>query len=151
MWLDIGSEEEFEANERKTVRDAVIFKHQGQLFACENRCPHMGYPMNKGTIRDGVLTCAWHKWEFDMDSGGCLRGACDDLRTYPVKIEAGRVLIEKSEPYDHFAMHASQLVEGMRANDEFLQAKAISLMQKSGGQAEDVVLVAIEQAFRIRQ
>jgi hypothetical protein len=111
----------------------------------------MGYPMNKGTVRDGIVSCAWHNWQFDMKSGGCYRGACDDLQTFEVKVEEGRVLVALEEPYEHFAMHASRLVEGMRASDVFLQAKAISLMQKCGGESEDVAMVAIEQAYRHSQ
>jgi nitrite reductase/ring-hydroxylating ferredoxin subunit len=150
-WVDVGSVEDFKDTDRKTVKDAVIFKTEDGFYACENRCPHMGYPMNKGTVRDGVVSCAWHNWQFDMKSGGCYRGACDDLQTYEVKVEDGRVLLALEEPYEHFAMHASRLVEGMRASDVFLQAKAISLMQKCGGESEDVAMVAIEQAYRHSQ
>ena len=150
-WIEAGSVSDFKETDRKTVKNAVIFYSDGNYYACENRCPHMGYPMNKGTVRDGVVSCAWHNWQFDMESGGCYRGACDDLQTYATKVEDGKVYFQLEEPYDHFAMHAARLVEGMRASDEFLQAKAISLMEKSGGASEDVVMVAVEQAYRHSQ
>ena len=75
----------------------AVFRYEDGYYACDNRCPHMGYPMHKGTLRDGVITCAWHRWEFDLVTGGCYRGACDDLRTYPVRVADGRiqVLVEK--------------------------------------------------------
>ena len=78
-WIAAGSLTDFENSDRKTVAGAVIFYDGKDFTACENRCPHMGYPMNKGTVRDGVVTCAWHNWQFDMKSGGCYRGSCDDL------------------------------------------------------------------------
>lgn len=150
-WIEAGSVKDFENTDRKTVSGAVVFYDGEKFTACENRCPHMGYPMNKGTVRDGVVTCAWHNWQFDMESGGCYRGACDDLQVYPVKVENEKVYVQKQEPYDHFAMHAGRLVEGMLTSDHYLQAKAIALMLKSGGDAKDVVMVALEQAVRHSQ
>ena len=150
-WIEAGLVSEFAGKDRKTISGAVIF-YDGQNFtACENRCPHMGYPMNKGTVRDGVVTCAWHNWQFDMKSGGCYRGACDDLQVYPVKVEDGKVFVQIVPPYEHFAMQAGRLVEGMMTSDRFLQAKAIALMLKCQGTVEDVVMVALEQAYRHSQ
>ena len=37
----------------------VLFE-EGKLFALDNRCPHMGFPLHRGTVRDGLLTCHWH-------------------------------------------------------------------------------------------
>lgn len=150
-WIEAGSVKDFEDTDRKTISGAVIFYDGEKFTACENRCPHMGYPMNKGTVRDGVVTCAWHNWQFDMQSGGCYRGACDDLQVYPVKVEGDKVFVQIQDPYDHFAMHAGRLVEGMLTSDPYLQAKAIALMLKSGGEAQDVVMVALEQAVRHSQ
>lgn len=151
QWIEAGLISEFEEKDRKTISGAVIFFDGKEFTACENRCPHMGYPMNKGTVRDGVVTCAWHNWQFDMQSGGCYRGACDDLQVYPVKVEDGRVLVQITKPYEHFAMQAARLVEGMMSSDRFLQAKAIALMLKCEGTVEDAVMVALEQAFRHSQ
>ena len=150
-WIEAGLVSDFENKDRKTISGAVVFYDGKEFTACENRCPHMGYPMNKGTVRDGVVTCAWHNWQFDMQSGGCYRGACDDLQVYPVKIENDKVYISIAPPYEHFAMQAARLVEGMMTSDRFLQAKAIALMLKCEGTVEDVVMVALEQAFRHSQ
>ena len=150
-WIEVGPVTDFEKVDRKTVAGAVVFYDGEKFTACENRCPHMGYPMNKGTVRDGVVTCAWHNWQFDMDSGGCYRGACDDLQVYPVKVEDGKVFIQTSPPYEHFAMYAGRLVEGMMSSDRYLQAKAIALMLKTNGAVEDIVMVALEQALRHSQ
>jgi nitrite reductase/ring-hydroxylating ferredoxin subunit len=48
----------------------ALFKHQNTIFALDNRCPHMGFPLHKGTVRDGLLTCHWHHARFDLASGG---------------------------------------------------------------------------------
>jgi nitrite reductase/ring-hydroxylating ferredoxin subunit len=146
-WLDCGEIAYFDKHDRKTVKGAVIFKTPEGFFACENRCPHMGYPMNKGTIRDGVVSCAWHNWQFDLSSGGCYKGACDDLQTYETKVENGQLWLKLTDSSESFDKHSQRLIEGMRASDPFLQAKAISLLQKSTGDIKEIAAVAIKQAF----
>ena len=64
-----------------------VFKYKDKFYAVDNRCPHMGYPMSKGSIRDGVLICHWHHWEFDLKSGGCFQTFGDDLKAFPVEIQ----------------------------------------------------------------
>lgn len=65
----------------------------GALFALDNRCPHEGYPLSEGTIKDGVLTCDWHNWKFDLRDGACVRGG-EDVRSYPVRIEDDGVFLD---------------------------------------------------------
>ena len=93
-WIEACGVDDVPEGGCTTAAGAVIVKLDGELHAVGARCPHMGYPMNKGTLRDGVITCAWHKWEFDLRSGGCYRGACDDLPVYPLRIVDGMVEIQ---------------------------------------------------------
>ena len=48
----------------------ALFAHDGQVHAVDNRCPHMGFPLDRGTVREGILTCHWHHARFDLASGG---------------------------------------------------------------------------------
>ncbi|MDW3614249.1 MAG: Rieske (2Fe-2S) protein, partial [Nitrososphaeraceae archaeon] len=50
--------------------DLVIFYHEGRVYALDNRCPHMGFPLSRGTTKNGILTCDWHHARFDLKSGG---------------------------------------------------------------------------------
>ena len=36
---------------------ALFAQSENRVFAVDNRCPHMGFPLNKGTVNDGILTC----------------------------------------------------------------------------------------------
>ena len=39
----------------------ALFHANGRVFAIDNRCPHEGYPLVKGSVNsDCVLTCNWH-------------------------------------------------------------------------------------------
>ena len=74
----------------------ALFKDNGSFHVVDNRCPHMGYPMSEGSVRDGVLICHWHHWEFDLKTGGCFLTAGDDLKAFPVEVrEDGNVYVER--------------------------------------------------------
>src|SRR3954451_21231355 len=63
-------------------RQVLLLLHEGEVRALDNRCPHMGYPLSKGTITEGVLRCHWHHWRFDLCSGGCFTGGGDDVPVF---------------------------------------------------------------------
>src|SRR5437879_12954365 len=48
----------------------ALFADADRIFAVDNRCPHMGFPLHRGTVKDCVLTCHWHQARFDLSSGG---------------------------------------------------------------------------------
>ena len=50
-------------------RRIAVFADGEAVYAVENNCPHMGFPLDKGTVRDGMLTCHWHQARFDLKSG----------------------------------------------------------------------------------
>ena len=43
-----------------------LFADGGEVHAVDNRCPHMGFPLHRGTVSDGILTCHWHHARFDL-------------------------------------------------------------------------------------
>ncbi|HEY2892283.1 MAG TPA: Rieske (2Fe-2S) protein [Dongiaceae bacterium] len=82
---------------RHDGRQIALFATPDGVFACNNRCPHEGYPLREGTLSGGcVLTCNWHNWKFDLKSGENLdRG--EGLRTYPVETCDGAVWLDLTE------------------------------------------------------
>ena len=64
-----------------TPTGAVLVVADGEdVIALDNRCPHMGFPLQRGSIEDGILTCHWHHARFDLRSGStfdpCGRTTC---------------------------------------------------------------------------
>ena len=41
-------------------RSIALFNEGDKIYATDNQCPHMGYPLVRGVVRHGVLTCDWH-------------------------------------------------------------------------------------------
>jgi len=70
------------------VGDAVVFNVSGRLCVTDAKCPHLGGPLNEGTLQGSTLTCPWHGSEFDVCTGAVLRGpAMEPVRTYTVSVE----------------------------------------------------------------
>ena len=55
-----GSLEELKAKRRLVVhgghRPILVIYDCGRVFALDNRCPHMGFPLERSSVEDGILT-----------------------------------------------------------------------------------------------
>ena len=70
----------------------------GQLYAIEDDCPHVGGPLDEGELEGEVLTCPWHLAQFDIRTGRVLRGpARSDVPTYAVRVEGDDILVARPE------------------------------------------------------
>ncbi len=101
-WFDAGLRTELQAKGRRVVKagrkQILLIDDGGRVFACNNRCPHEGYPLSEGTLGPScTLTCNWHNWKFDLANGETLVGG-DRLRQYPTEVRDGRVWIDISDP-----------------------------------------------------
>ena len=79
-----------------------------EVHVLDDRCPHQGYPLSQGKLREGTLTCSWHNWKFDVRTGDCEFGG-EGVRRYPSRVEEGRVLVDLSidEVAERARLHAS--------------------------------------------
>ena len=86
--------------------DVIRFDHGGrtfavyrspddEYFATDGICTHEHAHLSDGLVMDNIIECPKHNGRFDYKTGEA-KGApvCVDLRTYPVKVEGGKVLID---------------------------------------------------------
>ena len=108
-----------------THRSLVI--HDGErVFALDNRCPHMGFPLERGSVADGILTCHWHHARFDLASGCTFDLWADDVPTCPVEVRDGEVWIKPSFTHGDPSNHWRQrLDDGLSHNLGLVIAKAV--------------------------
>jgi 3-phenylpropionate/trans-cinnamate dioxygenase ferredoxin component len=101
-WVDVG--------EAATVTEAdgllaevdgfavLVVRCGDSLYAVEDRCTHDGEPLEGGEIGGCEIICPRHGSRFDLRSGEALTPpAYEPLRTFPVRVEQGRVLVEAPE------------------------------------------------------
>lgn len=133
---DIGSEDELRRTGMLLAKvrnhNIVVFFFEGKTFAVDNRCPHMGYPLSKGSVRDGILTCHWHHARFDLETGGTFDLFADDVETYKTELANGRVYVfVPIDSSDNDAISARsahverKLREGMEHSLNLVLAKAV--------------------------
>jgi nitrite reductase/ring-hydroxylating ferredoxin subunit len=87
-----------------------VLRTDDGIYAVRNRCPHMGGPICTGEfggttlpsapdeivygLRDDVLRCPWHGWEFRVSTGDAVFNMSKRrLIKYPVEIIDGRVIV----------------------------------------------------------
>ncbi len=101
-WTRVLSLKELPRGGMATVREGshqilLIRESGGTVRAIDNRCPHEGYPLRQGYVKDGALTCAWHNWKFRLRDGACVMGG-EDVRAYEVRLNDDDVYLNLSEP-----------------------------------------------------
>ena len=112
----------------------AVFCHEGQVHAVDNRCPHMGFPLDRGSVRDGILTCHWHHARFDLSSGGTFNPFADDVRAFPVHVVDGEVWIDPEPPQRDEVQHwQRRLADGLEHNLRLVIAKAVLGLYVAGG------------------
>jgi nitrite reductase/ring-hydroxylating ferredoxin subunit len=139
-----GTIQELRTKGRLVVRGAhrpiLIIEDQGQLFALDNRCPHMGFPLDRGSVEDGILTCHWHHARFDLASGCTFDLWADDVPTCAVELHADEVWVQPEfGRSDAAAYWRQRLEQGMAHNLGLVIAKAIQGQLAAGVSPIEIV------------
>jgi len=110
----------------------ALFYHNSKVYAVDNRCPHMGFPLNQGTVKDCILTCHWHHARFDLNSGGTFDQWAGDVHSFPVKIRnENEVWVDITSSYASDVNYYQALLQnGLRQNLQLLIAKAVIAMSE---------------------
>ena len=76
------------------VVDVLLCNIDGEVFAYEDRCPHLASPLSKGALDAHVLTCAAHEWAFDVRTGNGVNPTTTCLRPFSVRIDGDTILVD---------------------------------------------------------
>jgi nitrite reductase/ring-hydroxylating ferredoxin subunit len=110
----------------------ALFYVNGRVYAVDNRCPHMGFPLNRGSVKDGILTCHWHHARFDLETGGTFDQWADDVRTFPVDIRDGEIYVNIAATRDAQTHQQERLEVGLERNLSLVIGKAVLVLLESG-------------------
>lgn len=148
--MTVGSVEELRARGFLTgkagTQPVCVFWHDGAPYALDDRCPHMGFPLHRGTVEAGLLTCHWHNARFDLCSGGTLDPFADDVRPYPVEVLDGQVVVVAGGDGFGVDHHRRRLVDGLEQGLVLVMAKAVLALLDGDPSVDpkDVVRVGLE-------
>lgn len=72
----------------------ALYNVAGTVYATANTCPHRGGPLGEGELNEGVITCPWHGFQYDVATGKCRTNPALSLGCHPVRIEGQDVLVQ---------------------------------------------------------
>ena len=121
-----------------------VFWHDGAAYALDDRCPHMGFPLHRGTVEAGLVTCHWHHARFDLLTGGTLDPFADDARAFPVEVDGDDVYLVVTAPDDRVDHLRRRLAEGLEGGLTLVTAKAVLGLLEAGVAPAQIVRVGVE-------
>ena len=152
-FIHVGTLAELESAGKKVVMGRhtplLVIHHGGQVKAVDNRCPHLGFPLDQGSVEDGILTCHWHHARFDLASGCTFDLWADDVPTAEVQIIDGEVFVAAECSFADPAGHwRRRLGDGMAHNLGLVIAKSVLGARAAG--VDDRTLLADAARFGAR-
>ena len=97
-WIDIGALDDIPRRGARVVKTregciALFRTAEDDVFAIDDACPHKAGPLSDGIVHGRSVTCPLHNWVISLETGEA-RGADEgSVRTFPAKVEDGRILI----------------------------------------------------------
>jgi nitrite reductase/ring-hydroxylating ferredoxin subunit len=129
----------------------ALFAHGGNIYALDNRCPHMGFPLEQGTVKDGILTCHWHHARFDLESGGTFDQFADDVRVFPVETRDGEVWVDVARHDDPRAHQRERLQVGLERDISLVIGKSVLALLDGGGDPVEPFRAGLSFGTRYRR
>jgi nitrite reductase/ring-hydroxylating ferredoxin subunit len=118
-----------------------VFWCDGEPAAVDDRCPHMGFPLHRGKVEEGLLTCLWHNARFDLASGGTLDPFADDVHAHDVEVEDDQVYVVLRGNSDPVSHHVRRLEEALEHGLTLVSAKAVLALLELMGEDEGTAAI----------
>jgi nitrite reductase/ring-hydroxylating ferredoxin subunit len=81
-------------------RELAVFRLSDpeRVIVTDNACPHASGNLSGGSIENGVVTCPWHEWPFDLSTGVCTHSDKARLVRYPNEVRDGMIVADLDNP-----------------------------------------------------
>jgi nitrite reductase/ring-hydroxylating ferredoxin subunit len=151
QWIRVAALSDVPIGETKAVRleegrSIALFNVDGRIYATDNQCPHMGYPLTRGAVRHGILTCDWHGRSFDLEGGGCsIMNAMICKRSPDVRQDE---VWTRRRAVQAAGEHLRLLWEGLLSEDRWTISKAIALLLKGSVPEKEIVEMVLRHLGR---
>ena len=110
----------------------VVFWHDDEAYAIEDRCPHLGFPLHQGTVEAGLVTCHWHHARFDLVSGCTLDMWADDARGFTATVRDDEVFVAARADDDPVGHLQTRLRNGLEEGISLVVAKSVLGLARRG-------------------
>tara|TARA_B100001741_G_C16241923_1_gene454373 strand:+ start:125 stop:442 length:318 start_codon:yes stop_codon:yes gene_type:complete len=98
-WIFVCNADEIDEEDLKRFdhneKTFCIYRLKDGFFATDGICTHEAVHLEDGLVMDDEIECPMHQGAFNIKSGKAISPpACDDLKTYPVKVEENKIYIQ---------------------------------------------------------
>ncbi len=74
-------------------RRVAIFSVGDAIVATAGKCPHAGGPLHEGEIDGTTLSCPWHGWSYDLQTGACEEDPETQLEMFEVHVDGDEIFV----------------------------------------------------------
>ncbi len=98
-YIDVLAISDVPMNRAKIIKIAdedriAVFRHENKIVAVENACAHQNGPLGEGRIVDGCITCPWHGYQYEPETGCSPPPFTEKIATYPVLLHNARIWVK---------------------------------------------------------
>ena len=129
----------------------ALYATAESVYAVDNRCPHMGFPLDKGSVKDGILVCHWHHARFDLETGGTFDQFADDVRSFPVEIRDEAVWVDLAQYHNPLVHQKDRLQVGLERDIPLVVGKAVLVLMEADPTAAEPFKAGLEFGSMYRQ
>jgi nitrite reductase/ring-hydroxylating ferredoxin subunit len=72
--------------------DIALFRWNDRVYAIEDICPHLGFPLSEGVMQMGEVICSWHGWHVNLEDGSCRRER-ERAKVWECEVREGEVFV----------------------------------------------------------
>ena len=72
--------------------EIALFRWDDRIYAIEDLCPHLGFPLSEGMMINGEVICSWHGWHVRLEDGTCRREP-QRAKVYECDVRDGEIYV----------------------------------------------------------
>jgi nitrite reductase/ring-hydroxylating ferredoxin subunit len=72
--------------------DIALFRWNERVYAIEDLCPHLGFPLSEGIMQTGEVICSWHGWHVRLEDGSCRRER-ERAKVWECEVREGQIFV----------------------------------------------------------
>ncbi len=96
--VKVASVSEVPLGKAKTINvkgtPIALYNVGGKFYATHNTCLHRGGPLGEGQLEGETITCPWHGWQYNVETGQCSTNPAAKLKTFKVEVKGQDIYVE---------------------------------------------------------
>lgn len=97
-WIDVGPPSDIPDSRARIVTASgeriAVFRDGDRVFATSNLCQHQNGPLGEGCVRDGLITCPWHGYQYRPTDGQSPEPFHEKVPTFTTRVVDGSVWLD---------------------------------------------------------